>query len=98
MINYSEGNDTAAVTSGLHSKALRVLRSAQVGYRPPLSDLIIAVQEIENLALEDQPLDIEYAVKKNGQIVTFQVRPLPAVNKPEDGIGDDEIFDGSCNL
>jgi len=55
-----------------------VLRSAADKTPKKFRNLIEAIQEIEDLA-GPIPLDYEYAVKRDGSVVTFQVRPLSAV-------------------
>lgn len=97
VVNYSEGVDTTLVTSGRRSKSVKVLKSGNANIPPSLRSLMDAVQEIEQLALPNLPLDVEYAIKSNGQVVTFQVRPLAAVK--EGGLADDTtIFDRVDNL
>lgn len=77
VVNYSE-EDTTSVTGGRHSKSVKILQSDEV--KPPLefAPLIDAVKEIEQLAHSDMPLDIEFGICANGNVVTFQVRPLVA--------------------
>lgn len=81
VVNYSEGVDTTLVTSGNRSKAIRILRSDKVNIPSAYQALVGAVEEIEQLTPTNQPLDIEYAIKSNGQVVAFQVRPLVAVKE-----------------
>lgn len=92
VINYSEGVDTALVTSGNRSRAVRILKSDRVNIPPDYRNLIGAMQEIEQLTPSNLPLDIEYAIKGNGQVVAFQVRPLVAV-KEDSLTNDTSIFD-----
>lgn len=92
VVNYSEGVDTTLVTSGNRSKAVRILKSGQVNIPPTYGTLVEAVREIEELAPLNQALDLEYAIKSNGQVVIFQVRPLVAVK--EDSLVDDAAIVG----
>lgn len=97
VVNYSEGVDTTLVTSGSRSRAVRILKSGQANIPPTFESLVDAVQEIEGLAPVNQSLDIEYAIKNNGQVVTFQVRPLVAV-KDDGSVDDVAIFNRVANL
>src|SRR5436190_549626 len=80
VINYSE-EDTTSVTSGRNSKSAKILKSNNTEIPTEFSGLIDAVQEIEQLAPPDMPLDIEFGIRRTGEIVTFQVRPLVAAAK-----------------
>ncbi len=78
LINYDDNGSTDSVTSGVSNKTIRILRSCnsdcvEKGWKSLLS----AVREIENI-LTDVILDIEFAIKNDGEIVIFQVRPLAA--------------------
>lgn len=97
VVNYSEGVDTTLVTSGLRSRSVKILKSDQVNIPPSYKPLVDAVREIEELAPPNQPLDIEYAIKSNGQVVTFQVRPLLAV-KEGNVVDDVTIFERVTEL
>jgi phosphohistidine swiveling domain-containing protein len=77
VINYSE-EDTASVTSGRQSKSIKILHSGVAQAPATFAGLIEAVQEIEQLSHPGMPLDIEFGIKSNGDVVTFQVRPLVA--------------------
>lgn len=97
VVNYSEGVDTTLVTSGRRSKSVKILKSGKADIPPNLRTLVDAVQEIEGFTPLNRPLDIEYAIKSNGQVVTFQARPLVAV-KEGDLADDTTIFDRVDNL
>lgn len=77
IINYST-NDTTSITSGReNSYCVKILRNTKTEDVPiKFRKLILAIQEVEELASVNFPLDIEFAVKKNGEIIIFQVRPL----------------------
>lgn len=77
VVNYSEGVDTTAVTSGRSSKSVKILKSGKANIPARYRTLVDAVQEIEGF-VPDLSLDIEYGLKDSGQVVTFQVRPLAA--------------------
>lgn len=80
VVNFSEGSDTSAVTSGnRRSRSIKLLRSQNRSSKHPFDGLIEAVKEIEGLVPSGMPLEVEYAITSNGEIVTFQVRPLTAV-------------------
>ena len=86
VLNYSE-EDTTSVTSGRHSKSVKILQHQDAKVPDAFTGLLAAVQEIQDLATPGAPLDIEFGVKSNGSIVTFQVRPLVAAQTAtfEDG-------------
>ncbi|HEV7453731.1 MAG TPA: PEP-utilizing enzyme [Candidatus Saccharimonadales bacterium] len=88
VINYSE-EDTTSVTSGRHSKTMRILQDDGAKVPADFIGLIEAVKEIQQLARLDAPLDIEFGIKANGQVVTFQVRPLVAAQSA--AFKDDQI-------
>ena len=78
-INFDDATgSTDSVTKGVETKVVRISRFLpmrdvpQKWYR-----LLTAVQEIESIVPEI-PLDIEFAVDANENVVIFQVRPLAA--------------------
>lgn len=81
VINYAEGSDTTAITSGASRKAnkLYISRMAPPDVRkglPPLARrLVEAAEEIEACACHDA-LDIEFALDQHDRLITLQVRPL----------------------
>lgn len=77
IINYSD-EDTTTVTSGGRSKSLKILKLGTVEVPEEFSKLVEAVKEIETFMPKGLSLDIEFGIKSNGDIVTFQVRPLVA--------------------
>ncbi len=82
LVNYDDlSAATNGVTSGSVSQKIEFLRDTpldliDVKWRP----LLRAVQEVENF-FEGISLDIEFAVKQDGTVVIFQVRPLAANNR-----------------
>lgn len=77
IINYSKEN-TTSVTSGQHSNSIKILQSVDMEVDAEFANLIHAVREIESHTHANTPLDIEFGIKSNGEVVTFQVRPLVA--------------------
>ena len=77
VINYDDSTgETDTVTKGVESKSIKILRSASAEDIPSkFKKLIIAAKEIEEL-IPKIGLDIEFAINKIGEIITFQVRPL----------------------
>ena len=81
LINYTEGTDTTAITSGLTKRNHKIYISrfapeSVVSGLPKLwISLLEGVKEIESLVCHDA-LDIEFAVSNKEEIITLQVRPL----------------------
>jgi len=91
VINYDVSSKTDSVTSGSKGNKLEILRDiTSENLLAPWKFLVEAVREIEGL-LHNLALDIEFAIKKSGEVIIFQVRPLAACQKFSD-IPDDEIF------
>jgi glutamine kinase len=75
VINYDDSTgETDTVTRGVEDKTLKISHFAK-DVPDNMKDLIKAVKEIEEL-VPGMGLDIEFAIKKNKEIVIFQVRPL----------------------
>ena len=88
IVNYDDRTGrTDTVTSGINNKMTAISRFVKEPYTKKWRNLLIAIREIETI-FSDLPLDIEFAVNKNDQIVIFQVRPL-IVNKDADICDDD---------
>lgn len=78
LINYDESGSTDSVTGGLGGCTMRIARDVSTASVSECwRGLIAAVREIEEL-LENMVLDIEFAIRKDNQVVIFQVRPLAA--------------------
>lgn len=78
VVNYEEGGDPAAVTSGSHGRlrTCYVWKHARSSYRDPrLSALVELSRELEQLVGLDS-LDIEFAFDRAGELYLLQVRPL----------------------
>ncbi|OGH14339.1 MAG: hypothetical protein A2687_01785 [Candidatus Levybacteria bacterium RIFCSPHIGHO2_01_FULL_38_26] len=91
VINYSDGKDTTTVARGLYSKTLKILKSDHVNIPLRYKTIVNAVREIEEL-VPNIALNIEYALKSNGQVVVFQVRPLIVAGE-EHLVSDVDVFD-----
>lgn len=77
LINYDDSGSTDSVTSGIGGKTLWVARNTKLAELDEAwQNLLDAVNEIEELL--KIPLDIEFAINKNNEIIIFQVRPLVA--------------------
>lgn len=79
LVNYDDiSSATDGVTSGCASKKIEILRDTPFDLiDPQWRQLLKAVQEIEGF-FQGISLDIEFAIKTNGTVVVFQVRPLAA--------------------
>lgn len=90
VVNFSEGSDTSTVTSGnRRSRSIKLLKSKNRSSKHSFDTLIEAVREIEDLVPSGIPLEIEYAITGNEQIITFQVRPLAAAARAS---AEDEVI------
>jgi glutamine kinase len=89
VINYDNTTrDTSSVTSGREHKMLIISHFVKF-YPDEFISLMKSIKEIESI-IPQIPLDIEFAVKENGQVVIFQVRPL-SVNLQSE-CNDEEIY------
>ncbi|MEK6862819.1 MAG: PEP/pyruvate-binding domain-containing protein, partial [Nanoarchaeota archaeon] len=84
-VNYDDSTGFSdTVTKGLEYKTLTISKSCNPkNYPHQFYKLINAIQEIEKL-LPDIPLDIEFAINKDNQVIIFQVRPLIIKSKSDD--------------
>lgn len=76
IVNFHEGDDTAAVTAGRDAEQrtwVHVRGAAHVA-RPELAGVLALVEELSALSA-DVPLDIEFAIA-GGVLYLLQVRPL----------------------
>lgn len=76
-INYEEGTGrTDGVTGGRESNLIEIWHACPLKRCPPRwQKLLGAVREIEHI-IPRTPLDIEFALDTQGEVVIFQVRPL----------------------
>lgn len=84
-VNYYEGDDSAAVTSG-NSNALKTFikykfSDFQVGDQD-MEELLAVCGQIEKF-LKNDALDIEFAIDENGKVYVFQVRPIAQGRKEQ---------------
>lgn len=79
LINFDEGTDaTDSVTGGVAGNKVEILRDIAIEDVPEKwQGIIRAVREIEDF-FKGVALDIEFAVRNDGIVVIFQVRPLAA--------------------
>ena len=97
LINYDDNGSSDSVTSGKAGKSLWITNNMPTkAIKQPWRNLIEAVREIENI-LSGIILDIEFAIKKDGSIVIFQVRPLAAIYRFKKEINDAEFFENLNN-
>ena len=90
-MNYDDRGSTDSVTSGRGGKMLWIAKDIMPKKLPPhWKSLVQAVREVENI-IEGIPLDIEFAIDSNNEIILFQVRPL-AAGYHETDIKDDHAF------
>ena len=91
LVNYDDRGSTDSVTSGRGGKMLWIAKDIMPKKLPPhWKSLVQAVREVENI-IEGIPLDIEFAIDSNNEIILFQVRPL-AAGYHETDIKDDHAF------
>lgn len=80
LVNFDDLGSTDRVTSGRGGKMLWIARDVeQEQLNIHWQKLIIAVREVESI-IEGIPLDIEFAINSENQVILFQVRPLAAAN------------------
>ena len=81
LINFDQSSSTDSVTSGQIGNQIEIIKDIKLNrLNPPWKYLIESVNEIEGL-LHNLALDIEFAIKKSGKVVIFQVRPIAAYQK-----------------
>lgn len=82
-VNFYEGHDSAAVTSG-SSNRLRTFVRYKYSEQPikdkDMGNLISVCYQIEDF-LGNNALDIEFAINNEGKIFIFQVRPIAKGNR-----------------
>lgn len=84
-VNYQEGSDTEAVTSGATNAVKTFIRykfaPTPIG-NPDMERLLSTCAEIESF-LNNDTLDIEFGITKNHEVYIFQVRPIAHGEKKE---------------
>lgn len=81
VVNYDDTGSTDKVTSGGGGSTIWIAQDADENSVPEQwRSLFQAIHELESI-LTGMLLDIEFAVKKDGSVVIFQVRPLAASYK-----------------
>ncbi|MBI2654826.1 hypothetical protein HYX06_00180 [Candidatus Woesearchaeota archaeon] len=76
VINYDESGSTDSVTKGIENKSIKISRFCDPREYPrKFASLMESIKEIEAI-IPNIALDIEFAVKKSGEVTIFQVRPL----------------------
>lgn len=97
VINYVNNGDTTAITSGSARDGIKLVisrsgKSEAIAKLPSTGRLALeAAAEIEKCVCHDA-LDIEFAINKNGEVLTLQVRPLMVGDAQQDRNKDEEIF------
>lgn len=89
-VNYSKGDDTAAVTAGTTDCSRTFIHYKKSPF--PIKDKIMesiidSCRRIENF-LENDALDIEFAVTEGEKVFIFQVRPIAAGKKEKKDVLD----------
>ena len=77
VINYVEGKDSTAITSGTshHAKTFVVYRNEQNIKDLDMDNFVKTLKILENF-LENDALDVEFAITEHGDVYIFQVRPI----------------------
>lgn len=86
IVNYHEGTDTAAVTSGSNSNLKTFVHYKHSPTNPhdiDMGNVISVCSKIENF-LQKKALDIEFAITSDGKVYIFQVRDIAVGNKKID--------------
>ncbi len=86
IVNWSEGSNTATVTSGLGGRTWQQASRSKVPPPPALSGVVALLEELSALS-GNAPIDCEFAVTmQDDQPVTWllQARPLILKHLPED--------------
>ena len=85
VVNWSDGQDTAAVTSGTGGRVWQQAAGSAVPPPPSLAPVVVMLDELLDL-FEGIPIDCEFAVTREGQaevLWLLQARPLVLSSPPE---------------
>lgn len=92
LVNFDDLGSTDRVTSGRGGRMLWIARDVkQEQLELRWQQLLLAVQEVEHI-IEGIPLDIEFAIDSNNQVILFQVRPLAAANYHTASVDEGEFY------
>lgn len=92
LVNYDDLGSTDSVTSGRGGKMLWIAKNTDESTLDnEWRALVDAVKEVENV-IEGIPLDIEFAIDSNNEVILFQIRPLAAVTHHDTSSMDDHSF------
>ena len=95
VIEWTDGTDTTAVTSGKNTRTYYYAKGAKVNVPDEISGVISLLNELESL-IPDQPLDVEFGVTNDG-VYLLQARPLIMRDKVFDSDQHDEILTKIAN-
>lgn len=82
-VNYFEGDDSSVVTSGGTNSLKTFVKykfSETTGSDDEITKLLDICKKIEKV-LQNNALDIEFAIDKSGQVIILQVRPIATGSK-----------------
>lgn len=92
LVNFDDLGSTDQVTSGRGGRMLWIARDVeQEQLELRWQRLLLAVQEVEHI-IEGIPLDIEFAIDSDNQVILFQVRPLAAANYHTASVDEGEFY------
>jgi glutamine kinase len=81
IINFEDGESTDNVTKGFSGNTIKIFKKNKNKEIPEKwKNLIKSIKEIESI-LNSDSLDIEFGIKKNLQVIIFQVRPITSIKK-----------------
>ncbi len=82
VVNYMEGEDTEAITSGIseNAKTFILYRENKQAKDADMKKLIESLKILEKF-LENDALDVEFAITKKHEVYIFQVRPITRIGE-----------------